>query len=267
MTLPSGVRRRAVVWLGLLLLCAVRGSPPGLSYAYASGASSRLYIPVMIRGTVCPPLAQSYAILSADPPGPAMPAQEHPDHNLAVRGYQVVDEDCRLLDYGGEHDPLAPQLAGLFGAPRLPDMASTYQVRNWDWSHMRPGSLITTPSVSALGLKATPGETLHVPESGYTIGSGCEVLVIYAATDRITLKYTREDNVVQGYTLHVDRICVDPALLALYRACDDTGRAYLPALRPGQPLGRARDDQVIVAIVDSGTFMDPRSRLDWWKGY
>jgi hypothetical protein len=132
---------------------------------------------------------------------------------------------------------------------------------------MRPGPLIADPPVSALGLETTAGEVLHVPDSGYTIGSGCEVLVIYATTDQITLKYTREDNVVYGYTLHIDRICVDSVLLALYNTCEDAGRGSLPALRPHQPFGRAAGSQTVVAIVDTGTFLDPRSRTDWWTGY
>jgi hypothetical protein len=111
-----------------------------------------------------------------------------------------------------------------------------------------------------------PGETLHVPGSGYTIGSGYEVLVLYAAEDRITLKYTREDNVVVGYTLHLEGICVEPSLLALYRARNVAGREQLPALRARQAFGRAVGGEVGVVIRDSGAFMDPRSRNDWWIG-
>jgi hypothetical protein len=268
MILPEELRRRAAVFPGLMLLCAAMWLVYRFSPACVAEGSFRLHLPVLLRSTVCPPLpAQNYVILSADLPGPTMPVEAHPDHNLAVRGYEVTDEYRGLVQYDGNHDPLAPQLAGLFSAPRLPSFVSTYQVHDWDWGQMRQGPVITVPRVSALGLKTTPGETLHVPESGYTIGSGCEVLVIYATGDRIALKYTREDNVVQGYTLHIDHICVDPALLALYRACSDAGRGYLPALRPRQSLGRARSDEVVVAIVDSGTFLDPRSRLDWWRDY
>jgi hypothetical protein len=111
-----------------------------------------------------------------------------------------------------------------------------------------------------------PEETIHVPESGYTIGSGYEVLVLYASRERITLKYTRNDNVVSGYTLHVENVCVEPTLLALYQAWNDAGRSQLPALRAGQAFGRARGDEIGVVIRDNGTSMDPRSRKDWWQG-
>jgi len=111
----------------------------------------------------------------------------------------------------------------------------------------------------------TPGEVLRLPDSGYDIGSGYEALVLYATKERITLKYTREDNVVSGYTLHVENVCVEPSLLALYQAWNDAGRGRLPALRGGQPLGRAQGVEIGVAIRDNGAFMDPRSRWDWWR--
>jgi hypothetical protein len=196
-----------------------------------------------------------------------MPVEAHPDYNLGLRGYDLTSEHLGLVEYPQEHDPLTPQFSGLFTQPRLPRFVATYRVYDWDWGQMRRGSPITDPPVSALGLATTAGEVLHVPDSGYTIGSGCEVLVIYATADQITLKYTREDSVAYGYTLHIDGICVDSALLALYEACDSAGRTTLPALRPRQPFGRARGEQTLIAIVDTGTFLDARSHTDWWRDY
>ncbi len=92
-------------------------------------------------------------------------------------------------------------------------------------------------------------------------------LVLYASERRLTLKYTREDNVIHGYTIHIEDICVEPRLLALYRACNDDGRQDLPALRGGQGVGRVRGTEVGVAIRDCGSFMDPRSRKDWWQDF
>jgi len=90
--------------------------------------------------------------------------------------------------------------------------------------------------------------------------------VLYVAPTRVTLKYTADDNVVEGYTLHVENVCVDPALLALYEASEAGGRSRLPALRPGQPFARALGSEIGIAIRDRGSFMDPRSRKDWWQG-
>jgi hypothetical protein len=126
--------------------------------------------------------------------------------------------------------------------------------------------VITDPEVTLAGMAVAPGETIHVPGSGYEIGAGYEVLVLYASKERITLKYTREDNVVWGYTIHVENVCVEPSLLALYESWNQAGRDHLPALRAGQAFGRARTDEIGVAIRDTGAFLDPRSRKDWWKG-
>jgi hypothetical protein len=234
----------------------------------APGNNQRIYLPIALRSTLCQPLpAQNYVILSADGPGPSILVEAHPDYNLEIRGYEPTNQYLGLVEYLQQPDPLTPQFAGLFTQPRLPRFVATYRVYDWNWGQMHRGLLITDPPVTALGLKTTAGEVLHVPDSGYTIGSGCEVLVIYAATDQITLKYTREDNVVYGYTLHIDHICVDSALLVLYEACNNAGRAYLPALHPRQPFGRASGNQVVIAIVDTGTFLDARSRRDWWRNY
>jgi hypothetical protein len=82
---------------------------------------------------------------------------------------------------------------------------------------------------------------------------------------RMTIKYTREDNVVSGYTLHLEHVCPEPRLLALYQNCNARGRLRLPALRSGHALGRAQGGELVVAIRDNGDFMDPRSGKDWWS--
>jgi hypothetical protein len=147
----------------------------------------------------------------------------------------------------------------------LPAFTAAYRVYEWDWSCNCRGGLATNYPVTVLGMGVAPGEVLHVPNSGYDLGLGYQVLVLYATEERITLKYTREDNVVRGYTLHVEDVCVEPSLLALYQAWNDAGRGELPALRGGQPFGRARSSEIRVAVRDSGTFLDPRSRRDWWR--
>ena len=115
-------------------------------------------------------------------------------------------------------------------------------------------------------MRTTPGEIIRLPVAGYDVGGGYGALVLYAEPTRLTLKYTREDDVVAGYTIHLENICVDANLLAKYRSLNAAGRAELPALRPGQPLGRASGHQIDAAIRDSGSFLDPRSRKDWWQG-
>jgi hypothetical protein len=106
------------------------------------------------------------------------------------------------------------------------------------------------------------------------------VIVLFADEDTVALRYTREDSAApSGYTVHVDNICTDPNLLTLYNSLDDPGgarytyvppegRPYgydLPALPAGHPLGTARSGETVVAIVDTGAFMDTRSCNEWWQ--
>ncbi len=90
-------------------------------------------------------------------------------------------------------------------------------------------------------------------------------LVLYAEEQRITIAYTRHDTPADGYVVHVEQICVDPNLLALYRQLDQAGRRNLPGLRLDDALGVALTDAVLVSVRDTGMFMDPRSAKDWWQ--
>jgi hypothetical protein len=90
------------------------------------------------------------------------------------------------------------------------------------------------------------------------------------------MQYGRTDSAAVGYTVHVDNLCTDPNLLALYNSLDGGARYVfqpvqdavpdynLPNLAAGQVFGTARGTQIRVVIVDTGAFMDPRSCEDWW---
>jgi hypothetical protein len=222
------------------------------------------FLPLIARQpSGCPPIpGVQYATLSVLNPL-AGSADEIPDFNLGVCGYVPTSAYCGLVDYGGDSDPDAPQLYTLFADMRVPVFANVYQVYNWESTCT--SELRDDYPVTLAGMAVAPGEVLHLPDSGYDIGSGYEALVLYASEQRITLKYTREDHVVYGYTVHVENVCVEPSLLALYRQWDAAGRYRLPALRGGQPFGRAWGAEIGVAIRDTGMFMDPRSRKDWWQ--
>jgi len=215
----------------------------------------------------CEPIyGESYGALAIQGSPSDRPAEAHADLNLALRGYQSTDASLQFSDYGPPDDPNGPQLPGLFSDQRVPAFASGHQVFDWDWGcNCRSGPL-TTWGTTLLGMGVSPGELLRVPDSGRSIGGGYEVLVLYASPNRITLKYTPEDNVVRGYTLHVEGVCVEPNLLGLYQSLNASGRGQLPALRAGQAFGRAKGGEILVAIRDSGAFLDPRSRQDWWRG-
>lgn len=194
------------------------------------------------------------------------PPETHPDLNLAVRGYHVVNAFRGLVDYDGQTDGDAPQLWGLFADRRTPEIAHTYQVFDWDWGSNTRGDLVEDYEVTMTGFRVADGETIFTPDFGHEIGDGYVALVLYADAHRITLKYTGEDNVIEGYTLHIEGVCVYASLLQLYNERQSAGRGALPALRPGQPIGYVPGNEVGVAIRDRGAFLDPRSRKDWWQG-
>ena len=193
------------------------------------------------------------------------PAAQHGDINLQLRGFVPTAGKLNLIDMGGPTDDRAPQLAGLFSNKRVPLITGLYQAHHWDWGRNARGAPITDFEATVVGFEVDPGETIHVPASGYEIGQGNQVLVLYADTERITLKYTGEDGVVKGYAIHVEGVCVEPNLRALYNRLNAEGRRQLPALAAGQPFGRAREGEIQVAIRDTGRFMDPRVRKDWWR--
>ncbi|MBI5649560.1 MAG: hypothetical protein HZC40_03815 [Chloroflexi bacterium] len=214
-------------------------------------------------------VSETYHTLAMLPPPTDRPAEAHADLNLALRGYVTTTATLAFVDIGGGADPNAPQLPGLFQNNRTPTFSSAQRVYDWNWMCNCRGNVLTTWDVTLIKMATTPGEIIRVPASGYDIGtlpSGYEVTVLYASATRITLKYTRNDNVILGYTLHLEDVCVEPGLLNLYNAMNIAGRASLPALFAGQGVGRAMSNSMGVALRDSGTFLDPRSRKDWWVG-
>jgi hypothetical protein len=213
---------------------------------------------------LCTPVGGvSYDTLPISGPPTDRPAAEHPDLNVKLRGWAPADpsESRDFVDYGGDTDTLSPKLYSIYADDAFPGFGDLFVVGCWD------GIAVCTEGgypVHIAGLLTDPGEVIEMPTSGYDIGDGFAAMVLYADEDSITLKLTREDNVVYGYTIHMVGLCVEPDLLALYRSMDAAGRESLPVLRGNQPLGRAGGSQVLVAIRDTGAFMDPRSRKDWW---
>lgn len=255
-------------------------------------APNRSYLPLSLTNQIvsysCPTTSDNqYAggtAFQAELDDPVRPAYNHADKNITLRNYTRNSDPTlkrELVDYGSS-DTKAPQLATMFSPQRVPGFPAFYQVYDWDWAASPApgtrGNPITSPPVTALGMRTTPGEPLHVPASGYSIGGGFELIVLFADENTVTLNYTREDTAATGYTIHIEGICADPNLLALYNALDDlSGPRYvytppadrpytynLPTLAAGQPVGTARGTQIVVGIVDTGTFQDPRSCNEWW---
>ena len=246
----------------------------------AASATWKTYFPVFAKDppatptpsptpdTACPATGQSYDLIPTDGRYSGPPPDVNPDLNLTVRGWVDVDELKGLVNYNGGTDSGAPQLYSLFGDNRTPTFSSTHRVYDWDWVNNRRGGVLTNWRVTLLGMATNPGEVIKSPaRSGSDIYQGVYyALVVYAEKTRITLHYGRNDYVAPGYGIHLENVCVDPSLLAKYQQGNAGGRVQLPALRSNQPLGTARGRELLAAIRDTGTFMDPRSQKDWWQG-
>ncbi|MCE7985372.1 MAG: hypothetical protein DYG89_29715 [Caldilinea sp. CFX5] len=243
--------------------------PPGGTIA----GSASLYLPLVAQAgpTPVPTPAATFTALPVQGPPIDRPPATHPDLNLAIRSYVTTTAALTLVDVDGSADPDAPQLAGLFSPPRLPGFTAVHQVYDWNWACSADGCRgepIGLPPVTLLTMAVTPGEPLFPPTRKQQIHTGgYKALVLYAEETRITLTYTREDTPARGYLVHLEDIQVDPALLALYRAKDAAGRRELPALRNNERFANARGSTLKVAIRDTGSFMDPRVRKNWWVGY
>ena len=247
----------------LLLTTSATGGP--LPARASASLNTTVRLPLIMKSGCDPIPGATYGTLAPTNPNGGVVENDH-RINLGLRGYVPNGAFAGLITIGGVGDPNAPQFPGLFADKRTPTFSNSYAVRRWDSTCNCPGEPITDPQVTLAGLTTTPGETIHVPNSGYDIGGGNDVLVLYASTNRLTLKYTREDDIVSGYTVYLENVCVEPSLLALYQALNAAGRGQLPALQGGQALGRAIGNEIGVAVRDSGTFQDPRSRNSWWIG-
>jgi hypothetical protein len=282
----SGHNLRVLSLLGSLLLVAagpsLRTNPPRVPAA-APGTNHFIYLPLVTKAATCPATSgnafQAGLAYQYDTDNPVRPAWNHADKNLALRSYASnPGAFLGFVSYGPPTDLKAPQLATLFSPNRVPSFTTGYQVYDWNWQPSpnpgTRGSLDTQWPVTVLGMGVTPGEALHVPSSGYDLGGGVAAIVLFADANSITLHYTRDDSGYPGYTVHVDNICTDPNLLALYNSLDTAARntfvgpgySYnLATLLVGQAFGSAKDTEIRVAIRDTGAFMDTRSCGDWWQ--
>jgi len=233
-----------------------------------------VYLPFVTK--TCGSTGETYGTINMIPPVADHPDYLHADLNIDLRGYQTTSNTpLGLKAITGPTDANAPQLKTLFSPNRVPTFVQNYQVGNWNWcgsggacpDGSNPGTFVTNPPVTLSGFSVSTSEKIYIPTSGYQIGANpvYNVAVLYATSKQITFIYTAQDTVASGYAIHIDKICVDPSLLALYQSTNAAGRDYLPALRHGQAIGYPLGSEIVVSIVDRGGFQDPRSCKDWWK--
>jgi len=224
--------------------------------------------PAPTRAIACPTTStNTYGQLTINGSSTDRIPAEHPDLNIKLRGYEYVDLPKQLVDIPGDRDAKAPNLKTLINTKEYPEILSVMQVYDWDWAQGR-AKLPSGKAVTMIRLAQPENEYIKLPQSGYDIGGGHQALVLFAEESTITLTYTRNDSVASGYAIQILDICVDPNLKQLYTALNQEGRRSLPALKGGDEIGRAKvwdkSPFINVAVRDSGTYRDPRSRKDWW---
>lgn len=199
---------------------------------------------------------------------PDLGAESNPEIVLAMRGWGETTGEMDLVTYGyppGEPpDGKAPQLSTI--VKNGVSFSRLYKVHKYNYdTHQASPSYEDYSPVSLLGLSASNGQGVYTPQSGYVLTKdGHTAMLIYATNSTVTLNWIGDDNAIVGYSMHIDGFCVDPSLVALYRQLHSEGRHKMPVLRPGQRIGTA-NGEVRVAVRDSGSWMDPRSKLDWWQ--
>jgi hypothetical protein len=201
----------------------------------------------------------SYDLLAIEGERESRPGELHGDLNLKLRDPQPIDVELSLVDIPGSGiDPTAPKLSSVFE----PNFVNAYTIHNWDWGCDCKGALLQEEHLVLVGIKTTPGEPVFIPSKPQDIfGGKYYATVLYASEDSLTFVYSRVGTVVKGYTVHYLGLHTDPNLLALYQESQGN---ELPGLTLDTPVGIATDE-LIVAIRDNGTFMDARSRKDWWE--
>lgn len=250
----------------LLIICTPIDAQTAQIPPNATGRSE-LYMPIVRNNSGVP----RYETIPVIPPALEPAAEDHGDVNLTLRGYVPTTAELDLVNINGPTDSDAPQLGGLFFPQRRPAFVAAHQVNQWDWdcgNNGCRGEPIDERDVTLLSLNTTPNEPIFIPTRRAQIMAGGYVaMVLYAAKERITLVYMRDDTPAFGYVVHLENVQIDDELLALYTSSNAAGRDRLPALRNNQQIGIATGESIKVAIRDTGQFMDPRSRKDWWKGY
>ncbi len=161
---------------------------------------------------------------------------------------------------GEPPDQKAPQLCTIFSQPRKPEFVNLYAVGVYQG--IGSGVENNPPHLADFG--SVPGETIYAPNHGYDIGDGLGYLVVYADNDSIALHVGDSDGTIDGYAVHFMNLDVNPELVRLYQA-NSGGREQLPAVGKHQAIGTSRGGVVTVVIRDTGSFMDPRSALDWYS--
>ena len=208
------------------------------------------------------PPAEGFIQLGCSEPNPP---GTNKDYNIGLLRYHAVDptfKDFVCIDH--PQDPTdPPKFQSILG--RIPEIANVYAANDENYSY----------PVHLIGFRTTSREDIRVPSSGYPhIDQGYDVTVIYADDNSIALRYAKSDHVSYlpdigtygGYTVYIKDIDINDNLWQGVNFNCLNGTKNLPGLSAGNTIGKARGSEIVVAIRDTGSLMDPRWIPDWWRG-
>ncbi len=201
-----------------------------------------------------------YEIIPLEQPRDGRVPAEHGDLNVHLRGAQRTDssEGRQLISLAGDTDPAAPNFRGVLE----PDFVAEYTLKNWDWGCNCASDWIN--SIAMMGVKVTPGQDIFIPRVPFEIYQGrFRATVLYASEDSVTISYTRDGSVANGYSVHYVGLNTDPNLVAQFNTIG-IEEMQAPGLDFETPVGTAASSELKVVIRDRGKFMDLRSEKDWW---
>lgn len=260
-------QKQSISRIKLIILCIIVGSTSIAVFAIVRNTFlnlSRAYV-----------LPGSYESLPIHPHNSlTVPAETAPDVNIKLYPWELKDDTLDLTNSpnkGSLIDPKAPKLCTMFAPDRVPAITANYIIKGADTT-MR-----NNPDSPALvGFQTTPSETIEMVATGildsgklenpYNVGDGYEAVVIYADENSVALHYENVDGTIDGYAVHILGVAPDESLLTLYRQLNSEGRKRMPALKVNDIIGTAIDNEIWVSIRDSGDFLDPRWKQEWWAG-
>ncbi len=257
-----------------------------LGSASAAALQPRAYMPLVFSNpNPCPTVSsatyETIGIYNNAPYKNNRLTDQNADFRLSILGYAPVNQPLQFVSYGSSGGAEGPRLGDMFQSHRVATFRKAYQVYTWSWNESAPppygsrGALANDWPVTVLDLATTPGEAISIPGRDSNIAPGnYKAMVLYAGPNELTVVYMSQDQVVvggAGYVVNLLNLCVNPNLVATYRAqlTVDGKRSTmrLPALRNDQPLGTAMGVTITVAVRDVGMYMDPRSKADWWYDF
>ena len=141
-------------------------------------------------------------------------------------------------------------------------------------------------SAPALKVPVEAGDSIMMPDTGYSIGGGMEAMVVFADSDKITLHIGRHEYFVGsgqnncnggtcsgGYWIYLKGLCVDQQIVNKYnevKGAQESAGAnedpiMLPMIEANRVIGKASGSTIDVLVRDNGPLISIH-RPVYWQG-